>query len=80
MQENPLFFCTYRISLYYFKALHKFFLHLILLSPPHISPSPLHYIRNREIVLLLLCIPYDADFLALKELYGEIIERTKRRK
>ena len=37
MQENPLFFCTYRISLYYFKALHKYFLHLILLSPSHIT-------------------------------------------
>ncbi|MBO6234567.1 MAG: hypothetical protein J6N43_03995, partial [Prevotella sp.] len=52
-------------------------LFISLYPPPHISPAPLHYIRNREIVLLLLCIPYDADFLALKELYGEIIERTK---
>jgi hypothetical protein len=51
--------------------------YLFLSIPPHISASPLHYIRNREIVLLLLCIPYDADFLALKELYGEIIETTK---
>ena len=31
------------------------------------------YIRYGEIVLLLLCIPCDADFLTLKELYGEII-------
>ena len=33
----------------------------------------LHYIRYREIVLLLFCIPYDANFLALKELYSEIL-------
>ena len=33
----------------------------------------LYYIRYREIVLLLFCIPYDANFLALKELYSEIL-------
>ena len=33
----------------------------------------LHYIRYREIVLLLFCIPYDANFLALKELYSDTI-------
>ena len=33
----------------------------------------LHYIRYREIVLLLFCIPHDANFLALKELYSEIL-------
>jgi hypothetical protein len=35
------------------------------------------HIQNKFVLLLLLCIPYDADFLALKELYGEIIETTK---
>ena len=33
----------------------------------------LHYIRYGEIVLLLFCIPYDANFLAIKELYSEIL-------
>lgn len=31
----------------------------------------LYYVCNGEIVLLLFCIPYDANFLALKELYSE---------
>ncbi len=55
MQENPLFFCTYRISLYYFKALHKYFLHLILLFPPShitlaISLSERHWERRMAFV------------------------------
>ena len=33
----------------------------------------LYYVCNGEIVLLLLRIPHDANFLALKELYSEIL-------
>ena len=47
MQENPLFFCTYRISLYYFKTLHKYFLHFILLSP--LTYHPRHFIERETL-------------------------------
>ena len=47
MQKNPLFFCTYRISLYYFIALHKYFLHFILLSP--LTYQPRHFIEREAL-------------------------------
>lgn len=46
---------------------------LYVITRIHGICQDLHYIRYREIVLLLFCIPYDANFLALKELYSEIL-------
>ena len=46
---------------------------LYVITRIHGICQDLHYIRYREIALLLFRIPYDANFLALKELYSETL-------